>query len=194
MLYAVLESIFWYLAEVDSGGRRVRVPPTPFASFSFFFFFFLTMTCSFCLFVCLFVCFYLADSSNLKSTAVRNLTVLSSTANKKNHISNHFLDRWRHGYVVHLGETSRSLKLNISSLKVEKLPRHFWRIIIVTQILPIRDSEVRGAIVRITKINTILKCPVKKLFTVGNTYHDTNQTAKANEQKLRLWTLQILKF
>ena len=29
---------------------------------------------------------------------------------------------------------------------------------------------------RIAKTNAILKCPVNKLSTVGNTYHDTNQT------------------
>ena len=35
-------------------------------------------------------------SSNTKLAAVRNLTVLSSTRDKINRISNHFLDRWRH--------------------------------------------------------------------------------------------------
>ena len=50
----------------------------------------------------------------------------------------------------------------------EKVPRHFWRIAIVKRVLPSKDSEIRGAIVRITKINTILKrlafrcCPVNR--------------------------------
>ena len=35
-------------------------------------------------------------SCNTTSTTVRNLTVLSSTVDKINRISNHFLDRWRH--------------------------------------------------------------------------------------------------
>ena len=43
----------------------------------------------------------------------------------------------------------------------ERLPRDFWRIAIVTWLLPSRDSEVRGAIVGIAKINTIPKRPVK---------------------------------
>ena len=68
----------------------------------------------------------------------------------------------------------------------EKVPRHFWRIAIVTRVLPSRDSEIREAIVRIAKTNTILKRPVNKLFAVENTYHDTNQTDKAREQKFRL--------
>ena len=44
-------------------------------------------------------------SSNTTSTVVRNLTILSSTTDKINRISNHVLDRWRHVYVVKLRET-----------------------------------------------------------------------------------------
>ena len=65
------------------------------------------------------------------------------------------------------------------------MPRHFWRIAIVTGVLPSRDSEIAGAIVRIAKANAILKRPVNKLFTTENTYHDTQKTYKAREQKLR---------
>ena len=57
-------------------------------------------------------------SFNTTSTVVRNLTVLSSTTDKINHISNHFLDRWRNGYVINLCETQRTSKLNIDFLKV----------------------------------------------------------------------------
>ena len=59
-------------------------------------------------------------------------------------------------------------------------------IAIVTQVLPSRDSKIRGAIVRIAKTDTILKRPAKKLFAVENIYHVTNQTDKAKEQKSRL--------
>ena len=65
------------------------------------------------------------------------------------------MDRWRYGYVVNLWETQAS-KLNTNSLKVnvndialvfyEKVTKHFWRIAIVTQVLPSTDSEIRGAI------------------------------------------------
>ena len=82
-----------------------------------------------------------------------------------------------------------SLKVNVNDIVLvfyEKMPRHFWRIAIVTRVLPSRDSEIRGAIVRTAKTNTILKHPVKKLFAVENTYHDTNHTDKAREQKFRL--------
>ena len=67
----------------------------------------------------------------------------------------------------------------------EKVPRHFWRIAIVTGVLPSRDSEKAGPIVRIVNTNATLKHPINKLFSFENTYHDTNQTDKAREQKLR---------
>ena len=119
-------------------------------------------------------------SSNTTSTLIRNLPIISSTTHKINHISNHFLNRWRHEFMW----DTRNIKLNIDSLKInandivlvfsEKVPRHFWRISIVTLVLPTRDPAIRGAIVRIAKTNTTLR-----LFAIENTYHDTNQTDKA---------------
>ena len=49
------------------------------------------------------------------------------------------------------------------------------------RVLPKRDSEIiRGETVRIAKTNTMLKRPVNKLFSVENTYHDTEQTDKVS--------------
>ena len=67
----------------------------------------------------------------------------------------------------------------------EKVPKHFWRIAIVTEVLPSRVLKQKGVIVRIKKANTVFKSPVNKLFPTEYTYHDTNQTDKAREQKLR---------
>ena len=55
--------------------------------------------------------------SNTTSTVVRDLTVLSSTTDKINRISNNF---WHntHEYVVNLCETQRASKLNINSQKI----------------------------------------------------------------------------
>ena len=54
---------------------------------------------------------------------------------------------------MNLHETRRTSKLNIDSQKInvnnivldfyEKAPRHFWKIAIVTRILPSRDSEIK---------------------------------------------------
>ena len=113
----------------------------------------------------------LLHSSDKTSTVVRNLTFLSSSTDKINRTSNHFLNRWRHGYVVNLRETKGTSNLNINSLKTnvdnivlflyEKVPRLFCRIARVTWVLPSRDSEIRGEIVKIAKTNTILKHPIK---------------------------------
>ena len=65
------------------------------------------------------------------------------------------------------------------------MPRHFWKIVIVTGVLSSRDSEIKEAIVRIKKTNAILKRPVNKLFPTEYTYHDTKETDKVMEQKLR---------
>ena len=129
------------------------------------------------------------------STVVRNLTGVSSTTDKINRISNHFWDKWKYVYAVNLRETQRTSKLNINSPRInvndfvlvyyEKAPRHFRRIAIVTGLLPSRDSEKAGSIVKIANTNSILKRPVNKLFSFENIYYNTNQTDKAREQKLR---------
>ena len=49
----------------------------------------------------------------------------------------------------------------------EKVPIHFWKIVIETGVLPSRDSKIRAAIVRI-------ESPVNKLFPIENTYPHTN--------------------
>ena len=51
-------------------------------------------------------------------------------------------------------------------------------------VLPSRDSEIKGAIVRIGKTNAILKCLINKLFSVENIYHKTNQTDKASHKEI----------
>ena len=66
-----------------------------------------------------------------------------------------------------------------------KVPRHFWKIAIVTGVLPSRDSEIKGAILRIKKTNAILKRPVNKIFPIEYTYHETNRTDKGRKEKLR---------
>ena len=66
---------------------------------------------------------------------------------------------------------------------MKRSPQNYW--ITAVGVLPSRDFEIIGAIVRITKTNTIFKRLVNKLFTVENTYHETNQTDKARELKFR---------
>ena len=56
--------------------------------------------------------------SNTTSTVVRNLTILSSTTDKINRISNHFRHRCRYEYVVNLCETQRASILNVNFQKI----------------------------------------------------------------------------
>ena len=95
---------------------------------------------------------------------------------------------------MNLHETQRTSKVNIDSLKIniidivlvyyEKVPKHFWKMSIVTRVLPSRNSEIRRVIVRIAKTNRILKRLVNKFFAVENTYHDTNETDKASNKEI----------
>ena len=79
------------------------------------------------------------------------------------------------------------LKVNVNDIVLvfyEKVPRLVLRTSIVTRVLPSRNSEVRGAIARITKTDTILKRPVNKIFAVENTYHNTNQRDKGSYKEI----------
>ena len=97
--------------------------------------------------------------------------------------------------VVNLSKTQRTSKLNINSQKVnvndivlafdEMVPRHFWITSIVIGVLSSRYYEIRGALEIMANTYTMIKHPVNKVFTVKNTYHDTNQADKAREQKIR---------
>ena len=73
----------------------------------------------------------------------------------------------------------------------EKVTRHFWRIAIVTGVLPSRDSETKRSDSRIEKTNATLKRLINKLFPTEYTYHDTKQKDKAREQKLR-WEVAVI--
>ena len=53
----------------------------------------------------------------------------------------------------------------------ESCPNYF-RELPLTEVLPSRDSKLRGAIVRMAKTNEILNCPVNKLFSIENTYQE----------------------
>ena len=67
----------------------------------------------------------------------------------------------------------------------EKVSRHFWRIAVVTGILPSRDSETKRSDSRIEKTSATLKSLINKPFPTEYTYLDTKQKDKAREQKLR---------
>ena len=52
-------------------------------------------------------------------------------------------------------------------------------------LLPSKDSEIRGALVRMVKINAILKRPVNKLFPIENAKNQPNGYDKGTKVKAR---------
>ena len=92
-------------------------------------------------------------SSHTTPTVVRNITDLSSTTDKIDRISNHFLDRWRHKFTLDTTNIKTKYRLSrnndIVLVFYEKVPTHFWKISIVTRVLPSRNSKIRGVIVGI---------------------------------------------
>ena len=76
----------------------------------------------------------------------------------------------------------------LCQIVMKRCPNLFWKINIVTEVTEVlrsRNSQIRAAILRIKKTNTILIRPVKKLFPTENKYENTNQTDKAKGKKLR---------
>ena len=62
----------------------------------------------------------------------------------------------------------------------KNVPRHFRRNVIVTLILPSRESEIKEAIATLAKTSKILKSPLNKLFTKKNTNHYFKQADKVS--------------
>ena len=62
---------------------------------------------------------------------------------------------------------------------MKRCPRHFWKIAIVTGVLPSGDSEITSATVRIKKTNAILKCPVNELSKLN--IHIMTQTKQIRQ-------------
>ena len=93
---------------------------------------------------------------------------------------------------MNLRDTQPTSKLNIDSLKInvndfllvfrKRYPDNFWRVSIVTQVLPNTDFLKKRRNSETGK--TIFKSPTNKLFAVENTYHGTNQTNKASHNKI----------
>ena len=73
----------------------------------------------------------------------------------------------RHEYVVNLRETQRTSKINIK--KRERYPETFGELLLA-EVLPSRDSEIRVTIVKIAKTNEIFKRPLNNLLPIENTY------------------------
>ena len=64
----------------------------------------------------------------------------------------------------------------------EKVPRHLWRIGIITKLLTSKDGNCRGAEVKIGKTSSIIRRPVNKLYPLVPSSDDVNSDPyKADE-------------
>ena len=93
---------------------------------------------------------------------------------KLNNIANHFWNRWQKEYLCNFREIHKPNKLrtllpiievnDIVIVHVDKLPKSQWKLGLVTELIPGRDTKVRGAKVSLSKTNTIITRPVNKLY------------------------------
>ena len=102
---------------------------------------------------------------------------LNVHSRKINNILNRFWDRWKKKYQINLRE-HRKVKLQIFNRPQIQLKdvvideeeirqsRSMWRVGIVEKLLQGKDRQIRGAKVRIPKMNSILKRPVNLLYLV----------------------------
>ena len=67
----------------------------------------------------------------------------------------------------------------------EMVPRHFWRIAIVTGVLTCRDSEIRGEIVRMakTKAREIISSVTRVLSILLTTAATTASVERVNSKE-----------
>ena len=123
---------------------------------------------------------FTVDSSHLR----RRVRHLSNTLN-------HFWRRWRDEYLVELREAHRQSNHNrlphssIASGDVvvvhdENLPRGFWRLGRIEEVISGRDGRVRGATVRLASRNrqkTLLHRPIQLLYPLE--IHDAHSDSSA---------------
>ena len=93
---------------------------------------------------------------------------------KLNNIANHFWNRWQKEYLCNFREIHKPNKLrtllpiievnDIVIIHVDKLPKSQWKLGLVSELIPGRDTKVRGAKVSLSKTNTIITRPVNKLY------------------------------
>ena len=136
---------------------------------------------------------FTVDSSHLR----RRVRHLSNTLN-------HFWRRWRDEYLVELRESHRQSNHNrpphssIASGDVvvvhdENLPRGFWRLGRIEEVISGRDGKIRGATVRLASRNrqkTLLHRPIQLLYPLE--IHDAHSDSSARPTGESQTSSQIL--
>ena len=118
-------------------------------------------------------------------------------------ILSHFWDRWRHEYLSQLRESHKSFHRSKSSsglharvgdvviIHQEFIPRHLWRLGVITKLIESKDGFVRGAEVLVGQTGSKIKRPVSKLFPIeyirddqqANGSQRTNDDLQSNDMQ-----------
>ena len=99
------------------------------------------------------------------STSNEHTSENVSNKNKVQTILDHFWNRWRTEYLCELREQHKRVAKSNSEVLIkpndvvvihdDNLPRHLWRLGKIESIITSKDSQVRGAIVRTRKSQTL---------------------------------------
>ena len=115
-----------------------------------------------------------------------------------NSVINHFWRRWSKEYLLELRDSHRHRTTNkegpfiktgdVVLIHEEDKPRGFWRLARVQRLLPGKDDEIRGAILRVSGKNgriSILQRPVQRLFPLEINY-EMDQSSSEDQQPPRM--------
>lgn len=139
------------------------------------------------------------DPNDEDFTANPTSTQLSDQMKRLNGALNYFWARWRDEYLLELRDAHRNAnrgRVWCSSVSVgdvvvvhdASLPRGFWKIGRIEEVIPGRDGRVRGAVVRLSTGSGVLRRPIQLLYPlevhsdgVSSTTNSPGDCAKEDE-------------
>ena len=95
---------------------------------------------------------------------------------KIQNVVNHFWERWRKEYLTSLREYQKIVQPNdnLPMIKIGDIvivheksqPRAIWRMGKIEEVIKGIDGHIRGAVVRISKTNSLIKRPINLLYPI----------------------------
>lgn len=108
-----------------------------------------------------------------------------------NTILNHFWNRWSKEYLAILRDLQKiKAKKGVNDIEVDdivliehdKMPRQFWRLGRVLNVIRSRDNKVRAAEVKVGKTEHVIKRPVNKLYSLNLNPHNKSKPSGDNSR------------
>ena len=114
---------------------------------------------------------------------------------KISNIINHFWERWRREYLNMLRDYHKialtnknhpTISLNDVVLIAEKRkPRSTWKMGIVVELIKGKDDNVRGTIVRVPKLNSLITRPICKLYHIESLRECSDEIVTVNDNTIK---------